>query len=178
MIDMKNRQQVLTILAIVAIAFWAGDKLVFSPLTAGWKARTEEMTRLEKSIRQGKLVLDRERTIRGRWEIMETNTLPQEQSVAENQVLKAFDRWSEESRISITSIKPQWKMTGEDYMTLDCRVDAFGNLDTVTRFLYNVEKDPMALKVDMVELSPRDKEGAQITVGLQVSGLVLTSSKQ
>ena len=58
-------------------------------------------------------------------------------------------------------------------MTLECRVDAFGSMQTLTRFLYNIEKDPLALKVDLVEISGRDNEGQQLTLGLQVSGLLL-----
>jgi len=88
---------------------------------------------------------------------MRTNTLPIETSAAESLVLKAFDRWSQESRISITSIKPQWKHNADEYMTLECRVDAFGNLPTLTRFLYDVEKDPLALKIDALEITTRDR---------------------
>jgi hypothetical protein len=105
---------------------------------------------------------------------MRTNTLPTEVSVAEGRLLGAFDGWSRESRVSITSIKPQWKRNEDDYMTLECRVDAAGSLSTITRFLYEVEHDPMALRVDSVELNARDTTGGQLTLGLLVSGLVLT----
>ena len=37
--NINNRQQLLAILAGVAVALWAGDKLVFSPLTQSWKER-------------------------------------------------------------------------------------------------------------------------------------------
>jgi hypothetical protein len=175
--NVKNRQQLLTIAAALVIAFWLGDKVLFTPLVASWKSRSVEMARLEKSIRQGSLMLDRERVIHENWNGMITNTLPAVQSEAEGRVLKAFDTWSDQSRISVTSIKPQWKISGEDYMTMDCRVDAFGNLDSITRFLHSIESDPMALKIDMVELSARDKDGATVTLGLQVSGLVLNSNQ-
>jgi hypothetical protein len=59
-------------------------------------------------------------------------------------------------------------------MTLDCRVEASGDLGTLSRFVYDIEKDPMALKLESVELSTRDDTGQQLTLGLQISGLVLT----
>jgi len=43
-------------------------------------------------------------------------------------VLRAFDRWSQDSRISISSIKPQWKQAADDYMTYECRADAFESM--------------------------------------------------
>jgi hypothetical protein len=104
---------------------------------------------------------------------MRTNTLPESVSAAENQVLQAFDRWSQLSRISISSLKPQWKQAGDDYMTLEYRAEAFGNIETVTRFLYEIERDALALRVESVELTSRDNEGQQLGLGLQVSGLQL-----
>src|SRR6185295_5661805 len=132
--------QLLAILAGAAVALWMGDKLIFSPLTQSWKERAARIIELRKSVTQGAQLLEREQSIRQRWENMRTNTLPNHVSVAESQVFKAFDRWSQDSQISITSIKPQAKQNADDYMTVEFRVDAFGNLSTLTRFLYNVEK--------------------------------------
>ncbi|MCI0539035.1 MAG: hypothetical protein L0Z50_27830 [Verrucomicrobiales bacterium] len=173
----QNRQQLLTITALVVVALWAGDKLLVTPLTRSWRERNVRIADLRKSISQGKQLLEREQPIRERWETMRTNTLPKEVSLAEGTVLKAFDRWSEDSRISITSVQPQWKHNADDYMTFECRVDGFGSLSTITRFLYEIEKDPIALKVDQVTLSSRDNEGSQITLGLQVSGLLLNATE-
>jgi hypothetical protein len=60
-------------------------------------------------------------------------------------------------------------------MTYECRVDATGDLGKLSRFLYSVERDPMALKLELVELGARDKEGQQLSLGLQLSGLVLNT---
>ena len=174
----NNRQQLLVILAAVGVALLLGDKLVLSPLTTSWKERSDRIVELRKSVAQGKAMLDRGAALQRRWDNMRTNTLSTEISVAEQQILKAFDRWSQDSRISITSIKPQWKRTSEDYMTLECRVDASGNLSTISRFLYNVEKDPLAVKVDALELNSKDNNGNEISLALQVSGLVLQSQEK
>ena len=169
----NHRQKILTIAALAVIAIWAGDKLVFSPLTRMWKERSARLAELRKSVSQGSLVLAREQYIRSRWDNMETNTLSGQASLAENQVLKAFERWSQDSRISITSIKPQWKHNADDHSTLECRADAFGSIQALTRFLYELEKDPLALKVEAVEVTTRDNEGQQLSLALQVSGLLL-----
>ena len=128
---------------------------------------------MKKSVNQGTVLLQRESAIRNRWDSMKTNTLPENISAALNEMLQGFERWSQDSRISISSIKPQWKRAGDDYMTLECRADAFGSMQTLTRFLYDVEKDPLALKVDSVEITSRDNEGQQLSLALQVSGLLL-----
>ena len=104
---------------------------------------------------------------------MNTNTLPANTSLAEQQVLKAFDNWSRDTGADISSILPQWKNDSTNYVTLNCRVEASGNLGTLSRFIYDVEKGPAALKLDSVELSAHDPTGQQLTLGLQISGLAL-----
>jgi Tfp pilus assembly protein PilO len=173
-VKIENRQQLLAIVAVGAVALLAADRLVVTPLTKLWKARSASIAQLRKQIETGSSLLQREVVIRHRWEQMRDNTLPNNPSLAEQQLLRAFDSWSQRSRVSITSIMPQWKLDADDYKTLQCRVDAAGDLESLSQFLYNVERDPMALKVESVELTARDNNGRQLTLAMQLSGLVLT----
>lgn len=173
----KNRQQLLVILAGLAVVFLLGDNFVLTPLTKAWKDRSDRIAELRKKVAQGRVLLDREASIHGRWDHMRTNTLPSNVSAAETQVLRSFDRWSRESRIGVTSLKPQWKRAGEDYTTLEYRCDAFGNIQAVLRFLYDIEKDPMGIRIESVELTSRDNNGEQLSLSLQVSGLLLSSEE-
>lgn len=174
----ENHQQLLIVLAIGAAAVFAADKLAVGPLTKLWKARSIRVAELRKEVADGALLLQREKSLRARWDEMLKNTLPNNASLAEQQLLKAFDAWSRESRVSINGITPQWKHDADDYMTLECRVDASGDLATLSRFLYDIEKDPMALKLESVELSARDNTGQELAMGVRVSGLVLTPGGQ
>ncbi len=142
-----------------------------TPLTKAWKTRAERIAQLRQSVTQGATLIEREESIRTRWDTMRANTLDPQTSVAESQVLKAFDRWSRDSGVSISSLRPQWKRTEGEQMTYECRADAAGSLSALTRFLYQAETDPLALKVDVVELTARDNDGEQLTLVLQVSGL-------
>jgi hypothetical protein len=175
---MKNRQQLLVLLAGVAIALLVGDKIVLNGLTAAWKKRSLALTDLRKQVEDGRALLSREQSLRSRWQQMQANTLPSNASAAEQKLLKAFDTWSQDSRVSIVSISPQTKRGGDDYVTLETRVEATGNLGALSRFLYEIEKDPMALKLQAIELTSRDETGQLLALGLQVSGLMLTPREQ
>ena len=48
----------------------------------------------------------------------------------------------------------------------------------IARFLYEIEHDPLGVKVDSADIATRDTDGAKITLGLQVSGLQLISNKR
>ena len=88
-----------------------------------------------------------------------------------DKVLRDFDQWAKDSGITF-SLSQQWKYD-EDYKTLQCRIEGAGNLKSVSRFLYEIEKDPLALKIESVEINARDNNGQQLSLGLQVSGLRL-----
>lgn len=173
-----QRQRLLLVAAATVAALYFGDKLLYSPLKKSWERRQSEIASLEKSIRQGRDFVGRENSLRARWNFMRTNTLPEEASAAENQLFKAIDDWSRASRISVVARKPQWKRNADDFLTLDCRIDALGSLSTITEFLYEIEKNPLALKIDSIELTPRDPSASQLSLNLQVNGLLLLSSSQ
>jgi len=175
--QIKNRQQLLIIAAVAAAVLLTGDRLLVSPLLKAWSGRATRIAELRKEVAQGKMLLQREQSIRTRWEQMSRNTLPSNTSTAEQQVFKAIDLWAQNSGVAISAITPQWKRDSDDYMTFECRVDAAGDLGKLSRFLYSLERDPTALKLALVELGARDKEGQQLSLGLQLSGLVLTPQK-
>lgn len=176
--NVNSRQQLLLIIAGIGIALLLSDRFVLTPLTKSWKSNTEKIAELKKSINQGEVLVDRAKFIREQWSSMRTNTLPVNLSAAENEVLKAFERWTDQSRISISSIRPQPKRNADDYMVVEFRADGFGTLDAVSRFLYEMEKDPLALRAESVEIRARDNNGQQLALGLQVSGLILTPEQQ
>jgi len=176
--QIKNRQKFLAIVAIAGLVLLAGDSLVLEPLIKTWKARQARIKDLASSIETGQRILNSRVITENHWNHMQTNTLPADQTLAENVLYKAFDRWAQTSQISISSLKPQWKPTDEDFITLECRADTTGNIESLSRFIYEVEKDPLAIRIETVELVSHDTNGAQLSLGLQVSGLVINPQEQ
>jgi hypothetical protein len=175
--QIKNRQQLLMIVAGVAFGLLLGDALVFSPLVKLWQTRSARIAELQKKVKDGDALLRRDAAIQTRWSQMRANTLTHNPSLAEQQVLGAFDDWSRKARISVNSITPQWKRENDDYTTLECRVDASGSVGTLRSFLFEMENNPMALKIESMEITSRDKDGQQLSLGLQISGLMLSSTE-
>jgi hypothetical protein len=186
--NLNKRQQLLAVLAILAVGFFVADKLVFTPLTLSWKARSERIAKLKDQVRDGESTLKQEQTLQRRWDTLRTNSLAWEtlqtkpqaavKPEAESQMLKAFERWSQEGGVSVSSIRPQWKESEDDYRTLVCRADVAGSLPAITRFLFEIERDRLGVKVDSMELSSRNTEGSQLALVIQVSGLLLNPPKQ
>lgn len=172
----QNRQKLLMILAGSAILLYVLDSIVLDPLMKGWAARRTEIAKLEKNVTEGRSLIARASNTQSRWAEMQTQALPKDTSKAEQDLISAFDRWGRSTNIELGSIKPQWKRgSSSRYSQLECRVDATGSLAALSRFLYEVEKSALALRVDSVEFTSRDERGDKLTLGLLVSGLRLTA---
>ncbi len=176
--QIKNRKKFLVIALIAVVAVLAGDRLVLTPMVKSFKARSIRITELTKSINKGSVLLDREKAIKEQWDTMKKRALPANKSVAENEVLKAVDRWAQASRITFTGIRPQWRPPDEGYTTLECRADASGSIEAIMRFLYELEKDPLALKIEDLEVTARDGQGQQLALGVRFSGLLLAAEER
>jgi hypothetical protein len=169
-----NRQRLLMILAGAAVFLLVVDSLVISPLTKGWQTRRAEIAKLQKNVTEGRSLIERAASTQAKWAEMQAQALPKEAAKAEQDLISAFDRWGRGANVELGSIKPQWKRgTTSRYSLLECRVDATGSLATLSRFLFEVEKSTLALRVDSVELTSRDDSGQKLTLGLLVSGLRL-----
>jgi len=153
--QIKNRQQFLIALTIAVAALYVGVKFVYTPLAGWWSARAAEVRDLRDKVGNGRQLIKRET------------------SLAEHQLLNAFDDWSRDSGAELTSLMPQWKNDSTNYLTLDLRVEASGDLGMLSRFLYDLENSPAPLRVDSVELGAHDNAGQQMTLGLEINGLAL-----
>ena len=169
----KNREKMLLIGTAAVVILFMADRFVLSPLTDSWKDRKGRIADLTKQIEQGKMIESQERKIEEHWTDMKTNMLSENISLAEADLFKAFDRWAKDSGISVSSLRPQPKQ-GDDFTTIECRVDAAGNINAISKFLYNIEKDPLGVRVQNVEITARDDNGQQLALGLMVSGVINT----
>lgn len=170
----ENRQQFLVVLTIAAFALLVGVNFILEPLGGWWSSRQAQIKELQTRVDEGRLIIKREEGIRSRWDSMRKNSLPANTSQAEQNVLQSMSEWARSSGVDLTSVMPQWKTESTNYLSLACRVESAGNMGTLSRFLYDLEKGPMALRLDSVELSSRDASGEKLTMGLELNGLALT----
>ncbi len=176
--ETKNREKMLAIVAAVALGLLLMNYLVVSPLIDGWQSRTKQIKELKDKIANGAMLIRRQDVVESRWNDMRTNALDSNPAAAERQLFTAFDHWVSQSGATEGSFRPQVQETEDNYSTIDCRADVSGDMQTLLHFLYNMEKDPLGVKIESFELTSRDDNGRQLTLGLDLSGLVLPAPAQ
>jgi len=78
----------------------------------------------------------------------------------------------------VTSLKPRWSRKEKVFRKLEFRATAQGGIGSIARFLYELETDPLPLKVEDVVVTARDGRGDVLALGIRFSGLVLTDEKR
>jgi hypothetical protein len=166
----KNREWILKVAVGAVVGLFLLDHLVFSPAIASWKKQSEKLDTLRQKVTRGRQLLEREKSIRGRWDEMQRTDLNDDSSSAENDVFKALSRWARESRISFNSLTPQWR-AHEDagYDTFECRATATGDQAALGRLIYEIETDPLPAHIEDCEMTTRDPQGKQLTLSLRFS---------
>ncbi len=107
---MRNkREKLLPIFAILAVAILAGDRLVLGPLVNSWQTRAAKIIELEGNVGNGNDLLPRAKLNTKKWKRYWEGNLNSTNSIAEDEVLRAIKTWTDDSRILLTSIKPQWQ---------------------------------------------------------------------
>ena len=172
--ETKQREKYLFITVGVAVGLLVVNYLVYNPLAASWSSRQENIKSLRAQISEGSALKAHASSIEQHWNQMFTNTLPANSTLAESLLFKAFQGWAQSSRVVLVSQKPQQKDSDDPaYSNEEWHADVTGSIEQVFSFLYSVESSAMGLKVDAVDLSTRDERGAQLALGLTVSGLIL-----
>ncbi len=172
----KSRERLLTVGAVVCVLALAGDKVLVSPLQGLWKARQESIAELNESLAKGRALVEREKTLREMWGEMEAACLPASASEAQNLVLKSVDRWARESGLALTAQNPRWKREDEGLAKLEFRADARGPLESIARFLYGLETDALALRIEGAQIDGFNS-GGDLTLRLRFSGLIPGEAK-
>jgi hypothetical protein len=174
-VQIKNRQQLLTILTLTAVGLLIADKIISPPLMKLWRQRSARIVMLQQQVKDGEALRRGKESLRSHWAMIQSSALTNNPTLAEQQLWTGLNRWTQLSGVSLDSIAPIGKPGADaSYKTLDCRIDASGSLDQLSQFLYALETDPMALKVQSVELTTKDNNGSKIGLGVTVSGLMLT----
>ena len=174
--EIKNRQKFLAITAGVALGLLIANSIIVNPLLKSWSDRSDRIKKLKLDFAQGKQLIAQRPRILAQWRGMETNALPNNISAAGGRLLQAKDRWEQLSGLKVENITPNWKPDA-DLTTLECPIDATGSMQNILSFLWNVQNDPMGLKIEDVDITARDNDGRVLSLRLVLSGLILGTAQ-
>ena len=185
----NKREYVLMVAVVISVGAFITDRYIVPPFIE----RAKRIENLEKTIGAGKQLLARETALRNRWTAMRAWSIDNfsgapgdngaddtggAAALAESNVFLALDRWSRESQLALTSLRPRWTDNEDDHQRLEFSAGAEGNLAAVAGFLYQLEQEEMAIHLEKVELASRDSRGQTLAMNVDFSGLVFKEDKK
>lgn len=176
--EFNRHEKRLALIVALCVGALVADRFVLTPLFGLWTERAGRITELNESIAKGELLVDREEIIKSRWAEMQARSLPDNKSVSESRVLGSISQWTREAGLNLSSVKPRWPKAADTHKTLQVQVLAEGDLESITRFLYSVEQDATALRVESVEITARDEYGSRLRLEVNLDGLILTEQSK
>jgi Tfp pilus assembly protein PilO len=174
----KQRLLYLKTAAVVILGVLVLDHLILEPGLRRWSAQSERIRALREDVDQAGLLLSRESKIRERWEAMQRTDLSPDVATAESEVFKAVARWGRVSRLTFTSLDPQWRTYDNGYMTLECRANATGDQAALARFLSELESDPLAVRLESCEMVAADQDGRRLAMAVRFTAMRLIAEEE
>ena len=167
----ERRRQLIIIIA--GLALFAGWKIVVEPYMASWKKHNANIAKLQKDIADGNRLRAQGAAIRSDWKNKKENSLPLDEIAAQEILSKAKDAWQGQSGVIQNNFTQSRPREDDTFTSIEGKLDISGNAGQVLRFLYAMEKDPLAIRLKSFDVDSKDN-GQTLSLGLLVSGLVLT----
>ena len=167
-----NREKLLMTVAGSVFGLFMLDKVLLGPLVDSWKDRAKKISYMTQDVTKGRQLVARDSAIRDRWQEMRERALPASRSESESALLTRLDDWSRAAKLKPSQMIPAWRAE-DDHVKLNCRIEATGDIEAVMLFVYDLDGEKLAVKVESFDLSSQDKQGRNLVLDMTLSGLEL-----
>jgi len=170
---LSRREGLIGIAAAVMLAALAGDRFIITPVMDRLGQIEDRKQQLLSEVIDANSLFARRREMETKWRQLSSDGLNSESEV-ESRVLRDLDRWARDSRLTLTSVKPQRPSAarkGLKEMTFS--VASTGSLEAVARFIWFLEKAPLPIKITDVQLGSADQSGDEMSLQIRLSALYI-----
>jgi hypothetical protein len=168
---LSKRERYIAIITIAVVAILILDRYVVTPfMDAGERTGLEKQS-LMADMAQAENLFKRRSLMDQRWEDMRAGGLDSDASKVESQVLHAIRNWSNENRLTLSSVKP-YREEGEEVLRqIMFQVAGTGTMESVCRFLWHIENASLPIRIAEVQMGSRKEDGNDMSIQMRLSAL-------
>lgn len=174
---LSKRERVIALMAIVIVGGFFVDKIIVTP---GLKRLTEtkdQKRELLAELTEARNLFERRRLLERKWKTMLSDGLRNDAD-AESRVARALDEWSQNARLTLTSVKPDRVAGDKGLKEMAFVVAGRGGLGSVAQFLYKVETAELPIKIKDMQLGSTSESGDSMSLQLRLSTLYLGAEEK
>jgi hypothetical protein len=174
---LSKRERMLAIVSVLVLGALAVNEFVVTPLTKRREAAANQRVELEAQLVEAQTLLDQRRLLERRWRPLLSGDLRTDAD-AELRMARALNEWARQTRLALTSVKPDRTASAKGMKEITFVVAGRGPLNAVASFLHRVETAEMPLKIIEMQLGSTGESGDNISLQLRLSTVYLGAGQK
>jgi len=166
---LSKREKTIGIATGVIVGLLVLDSFVVRPYFESLDQLEQQHAQLTTRLNDAKQTIAMSDNARRRWNEYRAGGLQSDASSAENNLLNALPGWSQASRLTISSFRPDRMQSRLGVEEKNFQITAQGTLQAVSSFLYRIETSQLPLRVHELRIAARTEGTDDLTVQIRLS---------
>ncbi len=173
---LSKREQIILLLAVIAVGLLIGNKFVYEPLRDKRAALCEERDQLKKELNEANLLLARQKRDTPQYRQLTTDGF-KDDADADNKVSTALNEWAQKCRLKISSTRPERTPTDKELQEMKWMCSGTGTLEAAASFIWEIERSEMPIKITTMTIGSSSDAGELVSLTLGVSAVYPGTAK-
>jgi len=173
---LSGREKLIALAALVTVAVLLLDWYVLTPVLDRHAELVAERQALTAELAEAQSLFRRQRLLSRKWRQMLDSGMTTGLAGAESQVLHALRDWSQESRLTLSSVKPGKVVERGDLFEMSFQAAGTGSMNAVARFLWHIETASLPIRIQQLQLGARREGTDDLSLQLSLSVLCLPAA--
>jgi len=174
---LSKRERIILFATLASVGLFVVNTFIIEPVQAKLDEMESQRQQLRGELNEGELLIGNHRRMQKKWEAMLSNGLRND-AEAESRVLSALREWSGAAGLALSSIKPERVASDKGLQEMIFTVAGKGSLDSVARFLWQIETAALPVKIKDMQLGSSSESGDSMSLQLHLSALYLGTQKK
>jgi len=174
---LSKRERIILIVTLACVGLFVVNKFLVEPVQTKLDELEAQRQQLLGDLNEGDLLIGNHRRMQEKWKAMLYDGLRNDME-AESRVLGALREWSSAARLALSSIKPERVSSDRGLQEMIFTVAGRGTLDSVARFLWQIETSALPVKIKDMQLGSSSESGDSMSLQLHLSALYLQTQKK
>jgi len=174
---LSKRERIILIATLASVGLFIVNTFVIEPVQAKLDEMESQRQQLLGELNEGEMLIGNHRRMQEKWKVMLSDGLRND-AEAESRVLSALREWSGAASLALSSIKPERVASDKGLQEMIFTVAGKGSLDSVARFLWQIETAALPVKIKDMQLGSSSESGDSMSLQLHLSALYLGTQKK
>jgi len=176
---LSKRERYIALTTALVLAMLLADSVILTPLHKRRIALEEQTQTALSQMEYAGVLMDRRKQLAPKWREMVEGGLKSSSAEAESVVLHAVRDWSQETRLSLSSLRPERTEQREEGLEeITFRASGTGSMNAVSGFLWRLESSALPVRVSELQLGTRKEGTDDLSLQLRISALCMAGKAQ